>query len=324
MNADAAVRRNLLILSSGSKVAIARIAKTAAKQRGVELHLSDIARNVPTRLVADAFSLLPRPDHPDWEQRLLDLCEQGQIGLILPTRQNELKALARLRARLAAAGTQAILSDEATIDTCNDKLGTHKLLRQNALPTPETLSSSDAARASLFPAVAKPRFGSGSSGVVQVPDLQSAQGLPEDWVLQKKVYGEEYTVNLYIDSLGKLSCAVPHRRIAVESGEVVQAQTERRADLIELAAKLAAVLPGARGILNFQAFLEPKTGRIQIIEVNPRIGGGYPLCDQAKATYIEWLFQEYADNRKISAFANWTHGLMMMRYREGLFSIGSN
>ncbi|EDY82158.1 conserved domain protein [Verrucomicrobiia bacterium DG1235] len=316
--------RNILLLSGGSKVAIARIAKKAAFKRGVSLHILDTHEQIPSKSIADQFTILPRHSEENWKASLIDFCRIQKIGLLIPTRHTELLALASIKPQLESIGTTLSLSDSKTLNTCIHKLDTYHFLSEHNIPTPKTCPKSSFATLQdklNFPLIAKPENGSASESIVQINKTEELENVPINWILQEKATGKEFTVNIYLDSKGKPICAIPHERIVIESGEVAQARTKRLPSLIDLCLKIAEALPHARGIINIQAFFDEATGNMSIIEINPRIGGGYPLCNAAKGHYIEWLCQEHLDGKTLTPFDAWTNELLMMRYRDAVFSL---
>ncbi|MBK1875752.1 ATP-grasp domain-containing protein [Pelagicoccus mobilis] len=313
--------KNLLLLSGGSKVAIARIAKKATQSRGATLHISDTRAQVPTREIADEFTLLPTHTAHDWSSALKELCQKASIGLVIPTRHTELLALQDLKPELESQGTAVSLSGENTLKTCIHKLDTHEFFQKNQIPSPTTFTKTTLPPEIRYPLIAKPQAGASSAGISEIQNADELANVPSDWILQSKASGIEFTVNLYLDKNGKPLCIIPHERIAVESGEVVQARTRRIPKLIEICKSIAQALPDASGIINIQAFYDQNANTVSVIEINPRIGGGYPLCDAAKGHYIEWLCQEHLDHKAPQSFQAWTENLLMMRYREALFSL---
>ena len=324
MTQSAAATQGILLLSSGSKVAIARIAREATRKRGLTLHGSDRSSSVPTRRFVDTFVVFKNANTEAWIEEILGYCKTHRIGLVIPTRHQELATLAKARERFTENGIALSISSSETIERCNQKLETFRFLRENGIPTPESVLRSQLADSPLqgiFPLFAKPASGAASAGATLVNTPEQLERIPADWLIQEVAGGHEYTLYLYLDREGKVLCCIPHRRIATEAGEVVQARTERIPKLIDLATAVASKLPGAQGIINLQAFYDPETQRAQIIEINPRIGGGYPLIDQAKGHYIDWLCQEWLDGAPPRPFDRWTENLLMMRYREAVFEI---
>src|SRR5690606_10567111 len=159
--------KGILVLSAGSKVAICRIAKESAQRRGLVLHATDRHPDVPARLAADAFAVLPDADRAAWTTELLDYCERNAIGLIVPTRHADLPHLAAARAALADRGVALPLSDDPTLDICLRKDATAAFLQRIGSPAPATGLASDGPPAA-FPLFAKPADGAASDGARRI------------------------------------------------------------------------------------------------------------------------------------------------------------
>lgn len=313
--------RNVLLLSSGSKVALARIVAESTHKRGAILHAVDSSENVPTSHFVDSFQSF---DFENEIESLIPFCQEAEIGLIIPTRHDNLLPLARSRAAFEQAGIALAISSLETIELCVDKRQTAAFLEDNGFPAPRTFTSENYNRNQLsenLPLISKPVTGSSSEGIqiIRKKDDLPDNPLPSKTVFQTIAPGDEYTINVYVAKSGKCLCAIPHKRLIVNSGESVQAITERNQTLIELAHSITEALPGAWGLLNIQAFHDPNTGKAEVIEINPRVGGGFPLAHQAKGRYIEWLLQETFDQRTLEPFSAWTDKLRMMRYRDAIF-----
>lgn len=321
MNQAATKHKNILLLSGGSKVAIARIAKKAAQQRGATLHISDTQPEVPSRHVADSFLQLPKHHDPAWADSLANACQTHKIGLIIPTRHSELQSLLSLKRCLEENGTAVSLSGEQSISLCIHKTNTYDFFKAHGLQTPQTFSPAELPESIPYPLIAKPVSGASAIGVRTIQNATELKSVTTDWILQEEAKGIEFTTNLYLDKNGEVLCAIPHHRISVEAGEVVQARTKRHQKIIDLCTRAARALPDAQGIINIQAFYDAQSDTASLIEINPRIGGGYPLCDAAKGHYIEWLCQEHLDQTPPVPFSAWTENLLMQRYRDAIFSL---
>ena len=313
--------QNALLLSSGSKVALARIAQKATRKRGMVLHATDSQTDVPTKRIVDAFHTLDLNQGTD---PLLELCKANNIGLVIPTRHSDLLPLATNHGAFQSAGITLALSSFETIITCIDKFKTADFLEKNNLPAPRSFrgdqTPTDQLKANL-PLVSKPSRGSSSQGLryFDSPEELDHASFDATDIIQTRAPGIEYTIYVYIAKDGDCLAIIPHRRLTVENGESVQAITERNEVLMELARSAVQALPTAWGPINIQAFYDSDSNSAQIIEINPRLGGGYPLADQAKGHFVEWLFQETFDNQSPRPVDNWTSGLRMMRFRDAIF-----
>jgi len=313
--------QNVLLLSSGSKVTLARIVARSCKKRGSTLHGIDKEENVPTSHFVDSFQAI---NPKDWQTSVFQYCLNHRIGLIIPTRHADLLGLSLDIEKFLSHGIQIGISSPQTIEICIDKFSTYNFLTRNAFPIPHTYPLNPDTIESLnncSPLIVKPTRGSGSRGVRIIN--HASEILPSELsgnhIAQEIAKGDEYTINVYVSRKGESICAIPHKRIVVENGESVQAITKRIHILEELARSISQTLPGAWGPLNIQAFYDAETGTAQIIEINPRVGGGFPLTHQAKGEFMEWLMEEAFEDKQLRPLFNWTSGLRMMRYRSEIF-----
>jgi len=313
--------QNVLLLSSGSEVTLARIVARSCKKRGVTLHGIDEDENVPTSRFVDSFKPI---DSMDWQSSVFQYCLDASISLIIPTRHADLLGLSLDIEKFLSHGIQIGISSHQTVETCIDKISTYNFLTGNAFPSPPIYPLNPDTVESLnkgFPLIVKPTRGSGSKGIRIINHASEIllSELSGGYIAQEVAKGDEYTINVYVSRKGECICAIPHKRIIVENGESVQAITERVPILEELARSISQTLPGAWGPLNIQAFYDAETGTAQIIEINPRVGGGFPLAHQARGEFMEWLMEEAFEDKKLRPLFNWTSGLRMMRYRTEIF-----
>ena len=314
----------LLLLSAGRRVALLESFRRAAE--ALDLRLRIVACDLDPEMsaachAADAALRVPCCEDPGYADAILDLAEREGATLVVPTIDPELAPLAAAAQRFEALGARLHLSDADTVATARDKAVTMRRLAEAGVPTPWT-APLDAVRrdpeAARWPLLVKPAGGSAGRGVLLVRDgAELPKSDPEPMIAQAALEGPEYTVNMFIDAGGRLRAAIPHRRIRVRAGEVEKGRTERRADLAEFARRIAAALPGARGVLCFQAIDDRKAGPA-VFELNARFGGGYPLAERAGGAFARWLLEEAAD-RPPTASDDWREGVTMLRYDAAVF-----
>jgi carbamoyl-phosphate synthase large subunit len=110
---------------------------------------------------------------------------------------------------------------------------------------------------------------------------------------------------------------VPHQRIETRGGEVSKGVTRKDSNLIDLAGSIAEKLPGARGALNVQCFLD-SSGEIKVIELNARFGGGFPLANRAGAKFPRWMLESLLGIPSTTT-SEWQDNLLMLRYDAAVF-----
>lgn len=315
--------QGVLLTSAGRRVSLLQSFRKALKSAGLDGLV--VACDVEPQLaaacaVADKAFRVPRVDDPSYLERLLSLCQQHGIGLVVPTIDTELEVLARGRQLFADNGIQIAVSDLDMVRRCSDKRLFPQLAADLGLETPLEFVGDDIE----FPAFIKHRFGSSSIGAKAIrvfEDLAPGQLGNPDWVIQKFVDPkkfDEVTVDLYYDRDSQLKAVVPRLRIETRSGEVSKGKTVRGRLYKRLVRELESI-PGARGCITLQVFVSKKSKKVYAIEINPRFGGGFPLSHQAGAEFSLWLVQEYLLDQEVKFFDTWQEDLLMLRYDDAVF-----
>jgi carbamoyl-phosphate synthase large subunit len=258
---------------------------------------------------------------------VLQECIRRRIELVVPTIDTELPVYAAASPQFIEAGVTVAISAPVAVHICCDKVATHSWLVANGFPTVRQACIQVALEDPLgwpLPLIAKPIGGSASIGVWRVETRHQLELIGQagrDYIVQEIATGREFTINVYVDREEQCVCAVPHWRVEVRAGEVSKGITVKHRGLMELASEVTTKLPGAYGPLNIQCFMDD-AGKIKIIEMNARFGGGYPLAHRAGARFTDWLLDEQ-EGQRLSCFDGWTDDLAMLRYDDAVYLPGS-
>lgn len=318
---------NVLISSAGRRVALLDLFRRALRDLGLrgEVMAADMSRLSSAFHAADKAFEVPTCDDPVFVPVLLQLCRDANIDLIVPTIDPELGIFARSREAFREIGATVAVSSPEVIEIAEDKVRTHDWLRDNGFPTvrQERVAGVFAEPDRWgFPLLVKPRRGSAARGVAAVRDRDQLRAATrdDDFVVQSIAPGDEYTIDVLADRHGRALCAVPRRRFEVRSGEVSKGMTVRSPALEDLARRVCEALPGAYGPVTVQVFQDAPTGETNVIEINPRFGGGFPLSWQAGARYPVWLIEEAMGRPSTASSNGWADGTVMLRYDEAVFT----
>jgi len=255
----------------------------------------------------------------------LTICLDQRVRLLIPALEPELSLLAAHRARFLEIGTVPLVSSPEIVATCYDKIETAKFLQRCGLTVPRTYVELGAARHALsrgeiiFPLVVKPRWGVGSIGLAIAEDdqelnfafkatekqiacsffAQVSSAAPEECVLiQERLSCEEYGLDIVNDLNGRHVCTFAKRKLKMRAGQTDRAITVNDEKLEKLGRLIGEQL-GHVGILDCDLFANEEGYRV--IDLNPRIGGGYPFSHVAGANVpsalIAWVNGEEADPR---------------------------
>jgi carbamoyl-phosphate synthase large subunit len=317
----------ILISSVGRRAQLVQCFRQAAAELSLALTVvgTDAAPEFsPASHLVDRCFTVPRCSHPDFVSNAIDVCRNEHVDLVIPTIDPELPIYAAYSKEFEAAGTKVLISSSSTIDIAFDKLRTNQWFVSHGFPTVRQQSVRevlDSLALWIFPVIVKPRRGSASIGVRLVNDAETLQSLKDQpgLLVESLARGVEHTTNLFVDHSGQCLCAVPHQRLETRGGEVSKGVTVKNYKLMELAKNVAEALPGARGPLNLQGFVD-ESNNVQLTEINARFGGGFPLAAEAGANFCRWILEEMCGLPSSATFSDWRDRLLMLRFDSAVFS----
>jgi carbamoyl-phosphate synthase large subunit len=139
---------------------------------------ADMQLTAPALSVADIKLQVPAVYAIDYIDRVLEICVEYHVDLVISLNDLELPILSKATDRFKAIGTFPLVSSERVIDICFDKYKTAQFVENLGLYSPKTFVDYDKAVEAInngelqFPLCLKPRWGSGSIGIEYVEDME--------------------------------------------------------------------------------------------------------------------------------------------------------
>jgi carbamoyl-phosphate synthase large subunit len=316
---------NVLVTGLGSVTALSVI-KGLRLQKEYDVSIIGVDTNdrtdiAGTKFCDKFFKVPPAIPEENYINEIRRIAETEYIDLLIPIVDAELEVIAKNVEKLKAI-TNVLISSYNTIITCNDKFLMYKCFKNLGIPTPKTISfdGSDAKelidQAGIsYPLIIKPRKGVSSRDVYEVTsdDYINIIKKLKNPVIQEKVCGEEYTIDIFSDGECLIS-AVPRKRIETRSGISYKGLTVKDDELINFAKIIADNLK-FYGPANIQCFKH--NDEVKFFEINPRFSGSLPLTTAAGIN--EPLFAlKMANGEKIKPNFNFK-SVKMCRYWEEVF-----
>ncbi|NLX14539.1 MAG: ATP-grasp domain-containing protein [Phycisphaerales bacterium] len=315
----------ILFTCAGRRVELIQAFLRAGRALGLKViaHAADTEAHFATGCLASKSHRVPATTNPSYIPKLLAIVRRYKIDLLVPLLDMELAKLADARAAFGKVGCGVLVSSPEVVRICRDKLATFDFLTRNNIDTPMTWPAAMLQKKSRhnFPYFLKPRKGSASKGnfvLRNKSDLLALVPQVPEAIIQEYVEGVEYTLDVYSGLDGKPRCAVPRRRLEVRGGEVTRASTYWHKDIIQAGLRVVEALGECVGVITIQLIMAPE-GRIRIIEINPRFGGGVPLAIQAGADFPKWLLMEWLGRRPRIRLSQFRSGVIMLRYYQAYF-----
>jgi carbamoyl-phosphate synthase large subunit len=244
-------------------------------------------RFTPGFMSCDRAFIMPSIGDPTYLEIVLELCSRERVTAALSLADLDIAVLSKARDCLQSAGVACFFPGQDVAMRFLDKAQTARFLTQAGLDTPETFTDLAAAIDAVgYPIVVKPRNGSASQGFGVFRDRRSAE---EHWtsynapmIAQPYVNGRLVNVEACSDQTGKLmGISVWERHLSI-AGETLLAETIEHSRALQTAQQLleASPIPGPIDIDMIEA-----DGKMYVLEVNTRFGGGYPASHLAGADF---------------------------------------
>jgi carbamoyl-phosphate synthase large subunit len=279
---------------------------------------------------ADIAIHMTRIDDHNYMSFLKSVCLEHNIETIISLNDLELPILAKHKSEFEHDNIKIIISNEDVIKISFDKWKTYNFLLANNFNTPVTyihlekvLSDLESGRL-YFPLIIKPRWGSASINVEIVEDKKelllayqlqkiknsrtipsksfSEQQINESIVIQEKIIGKEYGMDILNDFNGAYFGSYAREKLLMRSGETDRAKSVIIEELTQVGSELGVCLKHV-GNLDCDVFFDGS--KVYVLELNPRIGGGYPFSHEAGintvAIYLEWV----KGNTDVARFNNY-------------------
>jgi carbamoyl-phosphate synthase large subunit len=314
---------NILLTSAGRRVELLHAFRQAYQDLDLRgnIVVTDIDPLAPTFHIADQHYLVPRLTDPEYIPTLVEICQRETIALVFPLIDPDIPVLSTHRDTIEALGAQLAVVPSSAADIVTDKWLTYQFFQHLGIPRPRSWLPEHLASipdtSSLF---VKPRFGSAAKKTFRVQNEQELKFFLEyipDPIIQEYVSGNEITNDIVCDLDSSVLAVVSRHRIEVRWGEVAKGVTVYNPDITEQCLKIAEGLP-AVGPITAQCIVHQ--GTPVFLEINARLGGGFPLGIAAGATALHWLLARVAGIAiEIPPLGTYQTGLYLTRFDDSYF-----
>lgn len=285
---------------------------------GSKIYATDMQLNAPALVFADEKIQVPSVYADNYLSITLDICRDKRVDMLISLNDLELPLLAAHREEFERQGTKVLVSSPEVIDISFDKYKTAQFVESIGLKSPQTYIDYNIALEAVrsgklrFPLVLKPRWGSGSIGIEYVGDidemkvtysllerkikksiLSDASGVKDYILIQEKISGSEYGLDIMNDLSGNYRSVSVKRKLSMRAGETDKAIMVDNDKLREIGRCLGENL---HHIGNLDCDVLERDGEYYVLELNPRFGGGYPFSYEAGVNFpkaiIKWSLGE--------------------------------
>lgn len=311
-----------------------------SQQLSGEVIALDYRTTSPTVGLADRAFQTPAYNSPEYQTMIREWFAAERPDLFLCMNDYELQTLSEgLAEELRELGCAVAVLNVSAHSIVLDKHLTAKTLQQHGIPTPATYLGTEIAEVletagadSKF--VVKHRFGAGSTGVHIVTPAELSEAVSEAAasalgrdgspsqegaaavVIQEFLPGSEYGVDgvFSVDGQSELLGVVARRKDQMRGGDTDLATSVAPDPFRDTMLKLGRLLDPT-GSIDVD-FRETANGEPLVIDINPRMGGGYPFSHSAGADLPATLIRSVAGLEHDPALLDYEHGVTTARREE--------
>lgn len=304
---------NILFLGGAKRVSLAKrfIIAGLKLDIGIKIFSYELTKEVPIFSVAEVI-VGKRWGDDDLVKHLLETIKIYDINIIIPCIDPAISLAAELKQM--SLNIFIPVSEKRICEIMYDKCKSYDFFAALNVKLPSKDFD--------YPMIAKPRKGSASVGIKVLKNEQNYihfknEYQENDYLIQKYIEAEEYTVDAYVDKTGTLIGAIPRLRLEVYAGEVLKSLTIRDEGIINISAFILDQ-PGFFGPITIQFLKEKKTRINYLMEINTRVGGGIINSIEAGFDIPLYILKEYLE-QELRVVQDWKENLFMTRAFQEVF-----
>lgn len=313
---------NILITSTGSRNKIVQYFKREIKENG-KVIATDMSNLAPAIYDADKFYLVPRIDHKDYIETLLDICKKEKIDCVFALIDPELSLIAKNKNKFLEIGATPLISNYNAVELAFNKYEMYKYLTKKNVKTPKTYIDkkefyNDLDNSKIkFPVFVKPVTGSASINISKVNSQEEIEllfSLYDDLIIQEYMDGQEIGADVYIDPISKKVVSIfTKEKIKMRAGETDKSRSFKDEKLFNLITTTVEEI-GYEYMIDMDIF--KINNEYYISEINPRFGGGYPHAYESGVNFPELIINSINGIENKNEIGHYEENIYMMKYNE--------
>lgn len=312
-------RVNVLFLGGAKRVSFGNKLINAGQRLGIDVKIYsyELEPEVPIALIGGVI-IGRRWTAPDILDHLHQVVGACHINVILPFVDGAISIAGAYVGTYGDVWSPVVNPGKA--ETLFDKVLSAREFEAAGLDIPPTYAGGRP----VFPLIAKPRHGSASKGIEIIDGINEFRRISKtagEYLIQSYYpHREEYTVDCYISRRGETLCVSPRKRLEVVGGEVSRTVTVDSPEILKASSQAIERL-GLRGAVTLQYLRDLESGRLMLMEINPRLGGGVVCSIHAGADIPSMILSE-AVGMTPEKSTKIKSGTMICRYfEEAVFNV---
>jgi len=249
----------------------------------------------------------------------VNFCKEHNVKCIIPTSDGELKFFAENKNLFLENKINVMVSDLESVQLCLDKMHLFEKLQKighSAIPTSKNINSLESKSYVVKEQISD--FGVQNSSInLSKDEAISFSSSLKNPIFQNYVTGNEYSIDIYIDTKKNIKGIVTRTRENIQNGESQITTSFRNENLEKFCSDLVKQL-GFYGHIIMQVIIDSNKN-IHVIEFNNRFGGASSLSLEVGLDTFYWFLREsLGETLESYTFNRTINEKKLVRYGEDL------
>ncbi len=267
------------------------------------------------------YTVPPIKSHNAYIDRVLQICVDENVQIILPTFSEEIPLFAYNLKIFRKNSIKFLIPPYDSVRIFEDKWLSYKYFCSERVDTPKTWQVRALPKKVPFPVIVKPIKGSGSRNTF-IANSQDELNFyikfkENEIIIQEIINGREFTIDILADKNYKIVAAVPRERILKKGGMAIVSKT---ASPKYIPSEIETIISSMNliGPINIQYIFSGE--KHFFIDVNTRFAaGGLPLTVKSGQN-IPLMVIKLILGQKVSKIQKYKNNLVMVRYYQEVFA----
>ena len=273
---------NILFTSVGKRYYLINYFKNNLDSK-IKIISVNSSNHTSAKNYSNYFYLSPKINSNSYMKFISSIIKKHKIGLVVPLIDIDCKKLSKNIKIINKLNAILIAPPFKIVDIILDKYKLYEFLKKNNLNTPRTYASKKNFLYGYnkgeikFPVILKPRY-----------EYFNKKNHKEKIVIQEFINGTEYGLDLLNSIKKKYHSHLLKKKIEMRNGETDICKVSSK-KIIKICKKISKLI-----LHNFIVDIDMinKNKKFYIIDINPRIGGGYPFTHIAGFDMIKYLLKQ--------------------------------
>lgn len=282
---------NVLFTNSGRRT---YILDYATRISGINIHVTESDEYTPIALykgVKKHFTVKVNKDHKKYLLQVLKIVIKEKIQKLIPLSDHDLLILSKNKNLFLKEGCEVIISSFENVKRCINKRLMHEHCIKHKINTPQSFFSSKDISKINKNLIKKKITGSGGDQMEFLKDYNDTKKIDfKTFFVQKKILGTEYGIDIFSIEDKNFYRVCIKKKILMRAGETDRSIITIDKKINNFCLKIKKHF-SPYGNLDCD-IIKDKKGKIYLIDLNPRFGGGYPASHESGFKFLNYLLKK--------------------------------